>query len=342
MSTSVWRVSAACCLRAAAPLLTALVLMLCTTVFAQSAKVTYRPEAGSLFASCKVQPEGSIGRNYLCPGLTATIAWVEVPAEFSDQQMLGHFRSGIAAMSTGKLESKETRLTLGGIERDTLEFQIRDLGDGKKVQAAGHASLLRQEKGGWYVSCAADPARRIAVKHCERILEFFAVHGVPEPIDLKAHANPSKPVVGTTELVVPEGCTVSGPKEAGQIRCSGSFLGWVVVPHPPSMKKFREEQLVPIRKQFQDLAASKGSVLEESDVECRVMGEQGVCRQLLLPMGAGNLRSLSGVTRQGAQTILLFCVQGDLAKELPAVCRGQMELIPTAPAEEKTPPAAPK
>lgn len=344
MPTSPWLVSGSLRRLASSRRWTALVLVLSTAAFAQASRATYRPEAGSLFASCKAQADGSIGRTYLCPGLTASIAWIQVPPEFSDEQMLEHFRTGIAAMSEGKLESKAARLTLAGTERAALSLTIRAAG---KSPGTGHTTLVREDDGGWYLSCLADSSRRIAVKHCERILEFFAAQGVPEPINLKAAPiQPSKPIVGTRELVVPEGCKVMGPAEAGQIQCPSGFLAWMVVPHPPDLKKFRDEQLVTYRKSFQELVASKGAVLTESDVGCRVMGDEGSCRQFRAPIGEGHFRALLGVKRLQAQTIQLLCTQMDHDPGFPAVCNGLMELLPAeAPAPVpagKVSPAAPK
>ncbi|QSQ15261.1 hypothetical protein [Myxococcus landrumensis] len=342
MPTSSWLVSGPRRGLACASLMTVLVLVSSTTVFA---KVKYRPEAESLFASCQPNADSSVSREYLCPGLTASIAWVQLPDEETDAQRLERFRNGMASLVSGKMESKPVKLTLGGVERDALELSIQPLERGS-VATTGHVATMRQEGGGWLLSCLADPKRRIAVKHCAKILEFFAVHGVPEPVDLKNPSQPAKPLLGTQELVVPEGCSYTGLPEVGRIQCASSFLAWLVVANPSNVKKFREDQWASLRELAQEKATSNASVMTESDVECRVMGAQDKCHQFRVPIDGGHFRTLVGLKRQGTQTLQVICMQMDYEKALPAVCNGLMEFLPTvAPASGsggKSPAAAPK
>ncbi|WP_338865972.1 hypothetical protein [Myxococcus stipitatus] len=339
MPTSPWLVSRARWCLASSRLGMALVLLSSTAAFAQT---TYRPEARTVFASCRPQAPSTVERIYLCPGLAATIAWVVAPPGFTDARMLEHFRSGISATTAGVVESKLAKLRLAGVERDGLEYLVRET-EGGTVVGKGSATLVRQGEGVWYLSCVVEASAPGAAKRCRQILEFFAIHGVPEPIDLKSQAQAAKPVLGTRELVVPRGCTATGPVDAGKIQCPSSFLSWMVVPQLPNMKKFRDENLASQRKTYEAIAATKGSVLTEKEVDCRVMGEPRTCTQFLIPIGESRFRVLSGVKSQEAQMVQLICAQMDQTEEFPAVCNGLMEILPPAPPaagpEEKAPPA---
>jgi len=318
------------------------VVLLGGVALGQFKPTTYRPEARAVFGQCKAQADGTLGRSYQCPGLNASIAFLELPATEPEEKILELMRGGLAASVQGELETNPTSLMLAGSERTALALTIR-APKGGKAQAVGHVTVAKVDGGFWSYLCLADASRRPAIKDCQRVLEFFAAHGVPEPIDLRARKPLEKPLLGTRELVVPEGCSFSAPRvELGRIQCASSFFTWSQLPPEVDLAKWRSENTAMLAKQLQQQVASQGAVLKESQVDCRVMGQPERCFQLSAPVGKARFRALHGVTRVDRQGFQLVCVQSDTSEAPPPVCNDLLELVSAVAPDAGTPDASAK
>ncbi|AKF86290.1 hypothetical protein MFUL124B02_24490 [Myxococcus fulvus 124B02] len=289
----------------------------------------FLPEAKALFGACSAHADGSVGRTYACPGFNATIAWLEVPSEYSDEKVLEVMRGGIAAAAKGGLESKAATLTLAGREHTALEMTVRVPEAG---ETRGFLTVEREATGLWSFMCLADSRQKAASANCLKVLEYFASKKVPEPLDLKAPAPLTKAMLGARELVVPDGCSLSPSTvpEVGRIDCPGSFLSWTRVTLEVDLDQWFQRQKKSLGPSFRQMVTEKKGVMTERPVDCRVVGQPGMCHQYRVPLdrNQGELRLLLAVASMGKVTVQLVCSHSGRSEAFPPVCNGLLELLP--------------
>ncbi|NBD08421.1 MULTISPECIES: hypothetical protein [Corallococcus] len=292
---------------------------------------TYRREAQALFGRCKATADGSTGRRYLCPNLSASIGWLPIPMNHSNERVFEGMRDSIIASADGAVESKKTTLVLAGVEREALEVTIREEGTGE-LKRTGHVIIEeRTEKGFWAYTCMEDVRRRGATRPCKSVLEFFASQKVPEPLDLRNRTVLTKAMMGTRELMVPDGCdlTPSVAPEVGRIKCPSSFLEWAVLAPEVDLKKWLSQETEKAGRDLRQRFAASGASVNGQEVACRVLEQQGLCHRYRVQTPRSTLWLLLGAGRMGKEGVRLVCSFTGESEALPTVCNGSLELQPT-------------
>ncbi|QSQ22113.1 hypothetical protein JY651_44430 [Pyxidicoccus parkwayensis] len=292
---------------------------------AQPAKVEYRPEARAVFGDCKARVDGPHGRNYTCPGVTATIGWIPLPMDLSASEVLDMTRMGVASTIKGELSSEPATLSLAERMLPALQLAVSDPLS-KKVQHTGHLVVDKQEGGAWMYLCLGSVISPLNAKSCAKKLAFFAKQGAPEPVDLKVPPPTLTPRFLSRELVIPEGCRVEQSTAiAGHIQCPGSgALAWYVISSVPRMDIWLKESAAAYRSQLP-------GDLQQRPVRCILEGAPADCVRLE-DTGSDDAKvgMLIGVRTNEEQAVQVACIFVGRAKKLPPVCNGLLEELPDA------------